>query len=150
MYEVNESRKQRMVERVTAACGGTVKGKTLAVLGLTFKPNTDDMRDSPSLAILPALRQAGATIRAFDPVGMREAAKLMPDLVYCEDAYGAIEGAEAVIIVTEWNEFRSLDLPRIRRLMKQPVVVDLRNIYGPDEMAKAGFRYFSIGRAAVG
>ncbi|MGH6932648.1 MAG: UDP-glucose dehydrogenase family protein [Dongiaceae bacterium] len=150
MFEVNESRKKRMAERITAICGGSVRGKTLAILGLTFKPGTDDMRESPSLSILPVLEQAGALVRAFDPVGMPEAAKSMPKIGYCDDAYAAIDGAEALIILTEWNEFRSLDLPRVRRLMTQPVVIDLRNIYGVDEMIKAGFRYYSLGRAPVG
>jgi UDPglucose 6-dehydrogenase len=149
VVEVNEARKRRMVERIVTACGGSVRGRKLAVLGFTFKPNTDDMRDSASLIIVPALRQAGAEIRGFDPVGMREAARLLPEVTYCDDAYAAIEGADALVILTEWNEFRSLDLPRVRRLMAQPVIVDLRNIYGPEEMARAGFRYHSLGRAPV-
>ena len=126
--------------------GGNVEGKTLAILGVTFKPNTDDMRDSPSLAILPALRKAGATVRAFDPEGMAEAKKLMPDLSYCRDAYDCMSGADAVAIITEWNEFRNLDLIRMKQLLRQPAVVDLRNVYNPAEMAEAGFRYTSIGR----
>jgi UDPglucose 6-dehydrogenase len=146
VLRVNEARKQRMAERVINACGGAVSGKTLAVLGLTFKPNTDDMRDSPSLAILPALRAAGATVRAFDPEGMAEARKLMPDLDYCADAYQAMEGADALILITEWNEFRALDLVRVKALLRQPVVIDLRNIYQPDEMIAAGLSYHSIGR----
>ncbi len=113
---------------------------------MTFKPNTDDMRDSPSLAFLPALCEAGATIRAFDPEGMAEAKKLMPDLDYCSDPYQAMEGADAVILVTEWNEFRALDLGRVKRLMRRPLVIDLRNIYNPDEMTAAGLTYHSIGR----
>jgi Predicted UDP-glucose 6-dehydrogenase len=129
-----------------ASLGGSVKGKTVAALGLTFKPNTDDMRDSPSLAILPALAKAGATVRAFDPEGMEEAKKLMPDLVYCRDAYDCMAGADAVAIITEWNEFRGLDLARMKQLLRQPNVVDLRNVYNPAEMVEAGFRYSSIGR----
>ena len=147
-FAVNEARKHGMTERIATACGGTVNGKELAVLGLTFKPNTDDLRDSPSLTILPALQQAGAKLRAFDPVGMSEAAKLMPGLHYCADAYAAIDGADALVILTEWNEFRSLDLPRLRRSMRDPVVIDLRNIYNPDEMAKSGLKYFCLGRGA--
>jgi UDPglucose 6-dehydrogenase len=148
VLRVNDARKTRMAERIVGACGGAVAGKTLAVLGLTFKPNTDDMRDSPSLAILPLLRGAGARIRAFDPEGIEEARKLMPDLDYCSDAYQAMEGADALILITEWNEFRALDLGRVKALLRQPVVVDLRNIYQPDEMIAAGLLYHSIGRPA--
>ena len=143
---VNDARKLAMADRVLAALGGSGKDKTVAALGLTFKPNTDDMRDSPSLAILPALQKAGATIRAFDPEGMAEAKKLMPDLTYCRDAYDCMSGADAVAIITEWNEFRNLDLIRMKQLLRQPAVVDLRNVYNPAEMAEAGFRYTSIGR----
>ena len=143
---VNEARKLAMADRVVAALGGSVKGKTVAALGLTFKPNTDDMRDSPSLGILPALLKAGAKIRAFDPEGMDEAKKLMPDLTYCRDAYDCMTGADAVAIITEWNEFRSLDFARMKQLLRQPKVVDLRNVYNPAEMVEAGFHYSSIGR----
>jgi UDPglucose 6-dehydrogenase len=146
VVQVNEARKARMADKIIAACGGTVAGKTIAVLGLTFKPNTDDMRDSPSLAILPRLASAGAAIRAFDPAGIDEARNLMPDLVYCEDAYEAAEGADVLVLLTEWNEFRALDLTRIGRLLVTPLVVDLRNIYRPAEMAAAGLSYVSIGR----
>jgi len=144
---VNDGRKRGMAERVIAACGGSVEGRVIAVLGLTFKPNTDDMRASPSLEIVPALQRAGATVRAHDPKGMTEAAKLLKDVVWCQDAYGTVEGASALVIVTEWNEYRNLDLGRIRSLLKEPVLVDLRNIYHPDEVRAAGFRYFGIGRA---
>ena len=146
VVHVNEARKTRMADKIIAACGGTVAGKTIAVLGLTFKPNTDDMRESPSLAILPRLTAAGAAIRAFDPAGIDEARNLMPDLVYCEDAYEAAEGADALVLLTEWNEFRALDLARIGRLLTEPLVVDLRNIYQPAEMAAAGLSYVSVGR----
>ena len=146
VLRANDARKRRMADRVIAACGGEVAGKTLAVLGLTFKPNTDDMRDSPSLAILPVLREAGATIRAFDPEGMPEAKKLMPDLDYCGDAYATMAGADALVLITEWNEFRALDLARVSSLLREPVVIDLRNIYQPDEMLAAGLIYHSIGR----
>jgi UDPglucose 6-dehydrogenase len=149
VLEINNSRKRSMADRITAVCGGSVTGKTIAVLGLTFKPNTDDMRESPSLSILPLLIEAGATIRAFDPEGMDEAKKLLPDLDYCGDAYQAIEGADALVLLTEWNEFRALDLVRVRSLLRAPVVIDLRNIYQPEEMTDAGFVYHSIGRAAA-
>ncbi|MGE0118837.1 MAG: UDP-glucose/GDP-mannose dehydrogenase family protein [Dongiaceae bacterium] len=146
---VNDARKRRMAQRIRQACGGSVAGKTLAVLGLTFKPNTDDMRDAPSLAILPALQHDGAAIRAFDPEGLAEARKLMPDLHYCTDAYEAMDGADALVILTEWNEFRSLDLRQMRERLRQPVVIDLRNIYNPADMADAGFVYHSIGRPSA-
>jgi UDPglucose 6-dehydrogenase len=147
VLDINDSRKRGMADRIVAACGGTVAGKTLAVLGLTFKPNTDDMRDSPSLSILPPLIEGGATIRAFDPEGMAEAKKLMPDLDYCGDAYQALEGADALVLVTEWNEFRALDLARVKDLLRSPIIIDLRNVYQPDEMAASGFIYHSIGRS---
>jgi len=149
VLRVNEDRKRRMADKIIAACGGDLSGRTLAVLGLTFKPNTDDMRDSPSLEILPRLIAAGAQIRAFDPEGMAEAKKLMPDLVYCRDAYDTMEGAEALVLLTEWNEFRLLDLGRVKDLLATPLVIDLRNIYRPDEMAAAGLWYVSIGRPAM-
>ena len=144
--EVNDARKRRMADKVIEACGGSVKGKTVAVLGLTFKPNTDDMRDAPSLEIVPALQRAGATVRAFDPEGMHEAKKLLADVVWCDEAYATMEGADALVIVTEWNEFRALDLERAKKLLRAPVLIDLRNIYKPSEMAEAGFRYTSVGR----
>jgi UDPglucose 6-dehydrogenase len=143
---VNEERKRRMADKIIAACGGTVAGRTLAVLGLTFKPNTDDMRDAPSLEILPRLAAAGATIRAFDPEGVGEAKKLLPEVVYSRDAYEAMAGADALVLLTEWNEFRALDLVRVERLLAQPLVIDLRNIYQPAEVAAAGLDYVSIGR----
>jgi UDPglucose 6-dehydrogenase len=146
VLRTNDARKRRMADRIAAACGGDLEGKTLAVLGLTFKPNTDDMRDSPALAILPVLFEAGATIRAFDPEGMAEAKKLMPELDYRGDAYATMDGADALVLITEWNEFRALDLARVRTLLRRPLVIDLRNIYTPDEMAAAGFAYHSIGR----
>jgi UDPglucose 6-dehydrogenase len=148
VLEINDSRKRDMADRIAAACGGDIAGKTIAVLGLTFKPNTDDMRESPSLSILPPLVEAGATIRAFDPEGMSEARKLLPDLQYCGDAYQAIDGADALVLLTEWNEFRALDLARVKSLLRSPIVIDLRNIYQPQEMADAGFVYHSIGRTA--
>jgi UDPglucose 6-dehydrogenase len=148
VVSVNDARKRRMADKIVRHCGGSVGGKTIAVLGVTFKPNTDDMRDAPSLSILPALQQAGATIRAFDPEGMDEAGKLLSDVVWCRDPYEAMEGADALAILTEWNQFRNLDLARIKRSLNQPVVIDLRNIYDPIEMAAHGFSYDSVGRAA--
>ena len=147
--EVNETRKRSMAKKIAAACGGDIAGKTIAVLGLTFKPNTDDMRDSPSLAIVPALQQAGATVRAYDPEGMHEAKKMMEDITYCTDAYDAVSGADAVVILTEWNQFRNLDLARMKKLLKAPVMVDLRNVYNPADMKAAGFNYSCIGRPAT-
>ena len=147
VLRVNEARKRRMADKIIAACGGDLFGRTLAVLGLTFKPNTDDMRDSPSLEILPRLVEAGARINAFDPEGMGEAKKLMPDILYCGDAYQTMEGADALVLLTEWNEFRALDLGRVRNLLASPLVIDLRNIYRPDEMAATGLAYVSIGRS---
>jgi UDPglucose 6-dehydrogenase len=149
VVKVNEGRKLRMADRIIQACGGSVAGKTLAVLGLTFKPNTDDMRDAPSVAIIPALQRAGATIRAFDPEGMTEAKKLMPEVSFCEDAYATMDGADALILITEWNEFRALDLKRVKGLLTTPTIIDLRNIYKPADLAAAGFYYFSIGRRAA-
>ena len=142
---VNDRRKLDMAKKIETAFGG-VKGKTIAVLGLTFKPNTDDMRDAPSLVILPYLQKAGATIQAYDPEGCKEAAKHM-QLDYRKDAYDALEGADGVVILTEWNEFRALDLARVKAALKAPVMVDLRNIYRPAQMAEAGFHYTSVGRA---
>ncbi|HKX07619.1 MAG TPA: UDP-glucose/GDP-mannose dehydrogenase family protein [Stellaceae bacterium] len=146
---VNDARKRKMAEKIIKACGGSVAGKTLAVLGLTFKPNTDDMREAPSLTILPALQEAGAEIRAFDPEGVDEARPLLPGIAFSATAYEAMDGADAVVLLTEWNEFRALDLERMKRLLKSPTLIDLRNVYKPAEMAAAGFFYFSIGRKAV-
>ncbi len=149
VISVNDNRKEAMARKIIDACGGDVTGKTIAVLGLTFKPNTDDMRDSPSLVIVPRLVEAGATVRAFDPVGMDEAKKVLDGPVWCRDAYDAMNGADAVAIVTEWNEFRALDLARVKTLLSKPVMVDLRNVYRPQQMRDAGFDYVSIGRASV-
>ena len=146
---VNDARKERMVEKIVAACGGTLKDKTIAVLGLTFKPNTDDMREAPSLNIIVGLKKGGANVRVFDPEGMKEAEELLTGVEWCEDAYDAVAGADALTIVTEWNEFRALDLGRIKSSMKAPVMVDLRNIYNPDEMARAGFQYTCVGRVSA-
>jgi len=144
---VNDGRKKEMAGKIEAAFGG-VKGKTVAVLGLTFKPNTDDMRDAPSLVILPYLQQAGAIVRAYDPEGRTEAAKLLT-VDFCDNAYEALEGADGVVILTEWNEFRALDLGKVKAALKSPLMVDLRNIYRPAQMVRAGFRYVSVGRSDV-
>jgi UDPglucose 6-dehydrogenase len=149
VVEINDRRKKQMAERVIAACGGSVKGKTIAVLGLTFKPNTDDMRDSPSLDIVPALQAAGARVKAFDPAGMEEAKKSLRDVAYCDGPYHAMDGADAVVLLTEWDEFRALDLRRVKELLAAPIFVDLRNVYRPAQMAEQGFRYHSIGRAGA-
>ncbi|AWK90276.1 UDP-glucose dehydrogenase family protein [Azospirillum thermophilum] len=146
VVDINDKRKKAMAERIVAACGGSVEGRTVAVLGVTFKPNTDDMRDSPSLDIIPALQKAGAHVRAFDPAGMHEAARLLPGVEWAKDAYGTLQDADCVAILTEWNEFRALDLKRVKASLKRPVMVDLRNIYNPEDMVRAGFSYSSIGR----
>lgn len=146
----NQTRKQRMTQKVIGAVGGDINGKTVAVLGLTFKPGTDDMRESPSLVIVPELLAAGAHIRAYDPQGMKEAAKLLTGSIqWCKDAYDAMTGADVVVILTEWNEFRSLDLKKARSLLKKPEVVDLRNIYKRQDMQRHGFHYISVGRRPV-
>jgi len=146
---VNEQRKRAMARKVVQALGGSVRGKTIAVLGLTFKPNTDDTRDSPAIPLITALHDLGAIVRGYDPAGMEQAKPLLPDVQYCHSAYSAAEGADAVVIATEWEQFRALDLTRLKGLMIQPVIVDLRNIYRSDEMRRAAFRYVPIGRAGV-
>lgn len=146
VVDINIKRKRAMADRVIAACGGSVDGKTVAVLGLTFKPNTDDMRDAPSLDIVPALIDGGATVRAFDPEGMDEAKKMLDNVEWCDDAYATMHEADVLVIITEWNAFRGLDLDRVKDLLKVPVMVDLRNIYEPAEMAEHGFSYHCIGR----
>jgi UDPglucose 6-dehydrogenase len=147
---VNDARKRAMAGKVIAALGGSVKGKTIAVLGLTFKPNTDDLRDAPSLVIVPALKEAGATVRAHDPQAMNEASNILPGIAMCKSPYDAVKGADALVILTEWDTYRALDLDRLKKELKSPIVVDLRNIYRPDEMAAKGFRYTSIGRPPAG
>ena len=144
---VNDARKIAMAKKIEKAFEG-VKGKTIAVLGLTFKPNTDDMRDAPSLVIVPYLQEKGATIRAFDPEGSKEAGKLLK-IEQTRDAYSALDGADGVVILTEWNEFRALDTGRMKSLLKKPLMIDLRNIYRPSQMAADGFTYVSVGRATV-
>jgi UDPglucose 6-dehydrogenase len=147
---VNDQRKRAMSRKVIAACGGAVRGKTIAVLGLTFKPNTDDMRDAPSLSVVQALQDAGATIRAFDPEGMEQAKAMLPaGVTYCADAYDCVTGADAAVIVTEWNIFRALDLDRVKGLMNEPVLVDLRNVYRAEQVREKGFRYADVGRGVL-
>lgn len=146
VVEVNAARKKAMAGRVIAAMGGSVAGKTIGVLGLAFKPNTDDMRDAPSLDIIPALQAAGARIKAFDPESMHEAAKLLTDVAFCDGPYHAVDGSDAMVLITEWDQFRALDLDRLKKLLKTPTVVDLRNVYQPADMARRGFNYHSVGR----
>jgi len=143
---INDNRKRAMARKVIAACGGDVRGKTIALLGLTFKPNTDDMRDAPAIAIVQGLQDNGAAVRAYDPEGMEAAGRILENVTFVSDAYEAVDNADAVVIVTEWNAFRALDLTRIRNAMRSPVLVDLRNIYRHDEVVRHGFRYASIGR----
>ncbi|MCC7260526.1 MAG: UDP-glucose/GDP-mannose dehydrogenase family protein [Alphaproteobacteria bacterium] len=144
----NEDRKHRMVEKIIAAAGGSVEGKTIALLGVTFKPGTDDMRDAPSLVIVPGLLRQGARIRAYDPEGMEEAKKLLPTdgIDWCKGAYEAMEGADLLVLLTEWNEFRGLDMNEIRTRLRTPLVVDLRNVWQPEDMRASGLRYVSVGR----
>lgn len=142
---VNDQRKRAMARKVIAACGGEVRGKTIAMLGLTFKPNTDDMREAPSIAIVTALQDAGARIRAYDPEGMRQARLVLDNVDYATDPYSCVESADGLVIVTEWDAFRALELDRISRLMKQPVMVDLRNVYRGEEVVRYGFRYVGVG-----
>ena len=146
VVKVNDSRKRAMGRKVLHALGDEPRGKTVAVLGLTFKPNTDDMRDAPSLAVVQSLQDAGVTVRAFDPEGMEAAEAMMPGVTFCKDAYEAATGADAVTIVTEWDTFRALDLRRLASVMTAPVMVDLRNVYRPDDVRKLGFAYSSVGR----
>ena len=144
---VNDARKKAMAAKVAAAVDGDLAGRTVGVLGLTFKPNTDDMRDAPSLDILPALQALGARIQAFDPEGVAEARHLLPYVDFRPDAYTAADGADVLVIITEWDQFRALDLERVRTLMRTPVLVDLRNIYKPADVRALGFTYASVGRA---
>jgi len=149
VIQVNETRKGAMASRVLKACGGFVRGKTVGVLGVAFKPNTDDMRDAPALSIVPALQDAGATIRAYDPAAMHEAASMLPGVQWCDDPYEVAAGADVLVLITEWNEFRALDLERVGQAMRVRVLVDLRNVYPPDEAVAAGFAYTGIGRGAA-
>jgi UDPglucose 6-dehydrogenase len=143
---VNRERKAAMAARVIAACGGSVTGKKIAVLGLAFKPQTDDMREAPSIALIHGLQKAGATIIAHDPAAMEQAKTVLSDVTYAETPYACVDGADALVIVTEWEEFRALNMSRIKTLLKEPILIDLRNIYRREELAPLGFRYASIGR----
>ena len=143
---VNEQRKRAMARKVVAACGGSVRGRRVGLLGLTFKPNTDDMRDAPSLAIVAGLQDAGAEVVAYDPEGVEQARPLLPGITFADDPYACAEGASAIVIVTEWDAFRALDLGRMKGLMAEPVLVDLRNVYPPDDVRALGFTYASVGR----
>jgi UDPglucose 6-dehydrogenase len=149
VIEANRSRKLAMIDKIIDVCGGSVAGKTIAVLGVTFKPNTDDMRDAPALVILPALIEAGARLKAYDPEGMANARSEIDGVEWCDDAYSAMAEADALVILTEWNAFRALDLERVKQLMAAPVMIDLRNVYDPESMAKAGFRYVCVGRGTA-
>lgn len=146
VVDINDKRKKAMAERVVKACGGSVEGKKIAVLGVTFKPNTDDMRDAPSLDIIPALQDGGASVFAFDPEGMDEAKPMLDGVNWCDDAYATMDGADVLVIITEWNAFRGLDFNRVKSLLNMPVLVDLRNIYEPSEMVELGFDYHCVGR----
>lgn len=146
VIEVNAAQKARMVGKIRKALGGSEAGKKIAVLGVTFKPETDDMRDSPALMILPALKEKGAEVVATDPHGIEESKKLMPEMTYVQDPYDAVKDADCVVLMTEWNEYRSLDLEKAKKLMKDNVFVDLRNVYEPEYVHKAGFKYFGVGR----
>ena len=143
---VNKARKKKMAEKVLHALGGDVAGKTIAILGLAFKPNTDDMRDAPALDIIPALIAQGASVRAFDPESMKEARALLDGVTFAEGPYQCLDGADAVVFITEWDQFRALDLARLKAALKSPTIIDLRNIYKPAEMRARGFSYWSIGR----
>jgi UDPglucose 6-dehydrogenase len=150
LVDVNDKRKTAMAAKVVAACGGSVAGKRIAVLGLTYKPKTDDMRDAPSLVILPELQKAGAHVVAYDPEGVRSAKALLPGVEFADNAYACVKAADAVVIVTEWDEFRALDLPRLKASVATPTIVDLRNIYPIETMKALGFRYVCVGRGFGG
>ena len=146
VLRVNEAVKLRMIDKIVAALGGDVSGKTIAMLGLAFKPETDDMRDSPTIPIIKGLQERGAIVRAYDPQAIGNARAFFSDVTYCEDAYATAEGAHALVLATEWNEFRALNFDRIRKALREPVIIDLRNVYDPVRMAGLGFKYTSVGR----
>jgi UDPglucose 6-dehydrogenase len=148
VVRVNQRQRERMVEKIVDVLGGEVSGKVVGVLGLSFKPETDDMREAPAIDIIQGLQERGATLRAYDPQAMAVAAPMLPNVRMCSDAYEACEGADALVLVTEWNQFRMLELPRVKELLRRPVIVDLRNVYKPDAMREEGFTYVSVGRAA--
>jgi UDPglucose 6-dehydrogenase len=146
VIRVNRRQRDRMIEKIVGALDGSVEGKTVAVLGLSFKPETDDMREAPSVDIIRGLEERGASVRAYDPQAMREASEMLPNLVTCDNAYEACRGADVLVLVTEWNQFRMLDLVRVKSLLRRPVIVDLRNVYDPQPMREAGFEYVCVGR----
>ncbi len=146
VLDVNYAQRMKMVDKIRGVLGGNLAGKTIAVLGLSFKPNTDDMRDAPSVAIIQALQKEGASVRAYDPVAIEEAKKFLPDITYCDGSYSCAEGADALVFMTEWNQFRILDLQKLKHSMKSPIVIDLRNVYEPSKMRAEGFRYACVGR----
>ena len=148
VLSVNDARKRAMARKVAAAFGGNLRNRTIGVLGLAFKPNTDDMREAPSIPLITALQDLGARVQAYDPVSMEQAKLELPDVTYCDNPYSCAAKADALVIVTEWEQFRALDMSRLKREMAQPVIVDLRNVYRPDEMAEHGFKYASVGRPA--
>ena len=145
--QVNDIRKRAMARKVSAALGGELRGTTVAILGLTFKPNTDDMREAPSIALITALQDGGASVRVYDPAGIEQAKKILSNVTYCDSAYSCAEGAAALVIVTEWEQFRALDFARLKRVMTKPVLIDLRNVYRLEEVNRYGFVYESVGRA---
>jgi UDPglucose 6-dehydrogenase len=145
---VNDARKRAMARKVATLFGGNLRNRTIGVLGLAFKPNTDDMREAPSIPLITALQDLGAKVQAYDPVSMEQAKLELPDVTYCDNPYSCAAKADALVIVTEWEQFRALDMTRLKKEMVQPVIVDLRNIYRPDEMAEHGFKYASVGRPA--
>jgi UDPglucose 6-dehydrogenase len=146
VVQVNEARKRAMGRKVIKALGGDARGKVVGILGLTFKPNTDDMRDAPSLALIQALQDAGAIVKAYDPEGLEQARPLLSNVEFGTEPYQVADGADALVIVTEWDEFRALDLKRIASVLKTPILVDLRNIYPPEQVERAGLSYWSVGR----
>jgi UDPglucose 6-dehydrogenase len=143
---VNDTRKRAMARKVSSAFAGVLRGKTVAVLGLTFKPNTDDMREAPSIPLIMALQDMGGKVRVYDPVGMEQAKQVLTEVTYCDGPYDCVDEADAAVIVTEWEQFRALDFERVKNLMACPVIVDLRNIYRPEDMKKHGFAYSCVGR----
>jgi UDPglucose 6-dehydrogenase len=147
VLRVNDAVKMRMIDKIVEAVGGDVKGKTIGVLGLAFKPETDDMRDSPAIPIIQGLQARGSRIRAYDPQAMENAKQFFEDIEYCRDAYATAEGSDALVLATEWNVFRALDFDRVKKALRTPVLVDLRNVYDVNRMRALGFSYTSVGRA---
>ena len=146
---VNDQRKRAMARKVASALDGELRDRTISILGLTFKPNTDDMREAPSIPLITALQDMGAKVRAYDPAGMQQAQKVLENVTYCEDAYDCAKGGDALVIVTEWEQFRALDLERLKSAMARPIMVDLRNAYNAAQVMQAGFTYHGIGRSST-